>query len=354
MGKSKLRGEQPRLTERQKKLVRDNMGLVAVHLKRHVANLAVPQRDREYDDLFQEGCLGLMRSAARWDPAGGIPFAAYALPRIHNAISMALRCKFATIYVPPRRADRRRAGDTAAHPGDRDRPRTRTISDVQWKTLADAPVVPAPNDRSETVGDRIREKYEQTVRRAAFRLKQQRSARGDRDELMRLIVHERLLVPNAESQRSLRQIARDTASSYARVAQCAARLTGAIQRMLEHDPEFTELLAWARRHPDGFAARVDDDIERAVARVAADECVRRFEHGCETERASVLYAVARHAHADLPRLVRRAVNSMSRVDRHGLLNEAIDWHEPRQSAARARHAPDRGQRGLVSEDRPGR
>ncbi len=65
------------------------MGLVAVHLRRYVANLGEPRRDREWEDLFQEGCIGLIRATVRFRPERGITFAAFALPRIHNAVSKA-------------------------------------------------------------------------------------------------------------------------------------------------------------------------------------------------------------------------------------------------------------------------
>src|SRR3990172_4876630 len=94
------------LTDEQRRLVRDNVGLVAVHLRRNVANLIHPKREREWEDLFQEGCLGLIRAATAFRAERGIPFAAFALPRIHNAVSRALVTKFSTIYVPPRRTKR--------------------------------------------------------------------------------------------------------------------------------------------------------------------------------------------------------------------------------------------------------
>src|SRR3990172_3464145 len=94
------------LTDEQRRLVRDNVGLVAVHLRRNVANLIHPKREREWEDLFQEGCLGLIRAATAFRAERGIPFAAFALPRIHNAVSRAILTKFSTIYVPPRRPSR--------------------------------------------------------------------------------------------------------------------------------------------------------------------------------------------------------------------------------------------------------
>ena len=102
-------GERERvpLTDEQRRLVRENIGLVSVHLRRYVGNLAFPRRDREWDDLFQEGCLGLIQAAAAFRQERGIPFAAFALARIHNAVSRALHCKFSTVHVPPKRNDAR-------------------------------------------------------------------------------------------------------------------------------------------------------------------------------------------------------------------------------------------------------
>ena len=43
------------------------------------------------DDLFQEGCIGLVDAARTFDPARGVPFKAYARKRIRWAISKAER-----------------------------------------------------------------------------------------------------------------------------------------------------------------------------------------------------------------------------------------------------------------------
>jgi RNA polymerase sigma factor (sigma-70 family) len=43
------------------------------------------------DDLFQEGCIGLVDAARTFDPSRGVPFKAYARKRIRWAISKAER-----------------------------------------------------------------------------------------------------------------------------------------------------------------------------------------------------------------------------------------------------------------------
>ena len=44
-----------------------------------------------YDDLVQEGCLGLIAAVDRWDPDRGPSFEAYAVPTIQGAIRHHLR-----------------------------------------------------------------------------------------------------------------------------------------------------------------------------------------------------------------------------------------------------------------------
>ncbi|MCC7293149.1 MAG: hypothetical protein IT449_13905 [Phycisphaerales bacterium] len=109
----------PRLSDAQRRLVADNCGLVAVHLRRHVFNLREPRRDREWEDLFQEGCIGLLRAAVRFDEAAGIPFAAFALPRIHQAVSLAIQERFSLVRDPGRsRRNRRSAAEREDIAGD--------------------------------------------------------------------------------------------------------------------------------------------------------------------------------------------------------------------------------------------
>ena len=87
-----------KLTPAQRDLVAANLGLVGVHMRR-VSCRVSPMRDRERDDLFQEGYLGLITAAQRYTPAHHMPFAAFAIPRIHNAVSMALHHRFRTVRV---------------------------------------------------------------------------------------------------------------------------------------------------------------------------------------------------------------------------------------------------------------
>jgi len=301
-----------------------------VHLKRHVRNLGVVRRDREYDDLFQEGCLSLALAASRWDPGCGIPFAAYALPRIHNAISMALRCKFSTVYVPPRLGSKRiRAKDGDSTDPPMPRPRDYSFSQAQWRNLADTATRSASAPEGETVGDRVRDKYERAVRSAVDTLKRRSSVRGDREALLRILVRERLLVPDEDARRSLRQIARETRSSYARVAQSHAQLVEEVKSVLSRDAEFDELLRRARTESDGFATRIDAAVEAALAEAGARSFGRRFARATTEGRGRLIYSLMRRMNLDIDNFVRDGFGRLNPAQREQLLNDSGERKESR-------------------------
>jgi len=335
MGASSNGRAAPRLSASQRALVQSNMGLVAVHLRRHVTNLAAVRRDREYDDLFQEGCLGLMQAAARWNPDGGIPFAAYALPRIHNAISTALRCKFSTVYVPPRfGAKHESSGDGDEANTGATRPREYSLSQAQWLSLTRTSVRERADSDGETIGDRVRDKYERAVHSAVETLKGRASVRGDREALLRIVARERILVPNEDARRSLRQIARETKSSYARVAQCGSQLADEVRTALSGDPELRELLRQARNHADGFAAPIDARTEQALTEAGARAYGRRFEHADDQDRARLVYALMRRMDFDMNGFVRDGFGKLDRAQREQLLRDPIDRDESRAASTR--------------------
>ncbi len=323
------KGETPGvvLTEEQRRLVRDNIGLVAVHLRRFVPNLARPQRDREWEDLFQEGCIGLIRAAASYRPERGIAFAAYALPRIHNAVSRALRERFSTIRVPDARSGRKADGRKAKAADDSRRPRMRSLSGELENRVVDRrrhhPSAvdggSAERPAGETVGRRLRDKYERAVRRAGEAIATRASARGDRDELIRVLTEERFLVPQEESRRALRRIARDTRSSYARVAQCERRLAEAVRRALEADPEFGRLESWARTDPIGIDLPIDEALEAELATAWAHEFLRCYHQGRPDAQAGMIARLLEVSPGGVEELVLGRVSSLSPAVRERLL-----------------------------------
>jgi DNA-directed RNA polymerase specialized sigma24 family protein len=242
------------LTADQRRLVSDNIGLVAVHLRRRVFNLALPRREREREDLFQEGCLGLMEAARRWNPAGGIPFGAYALLRIRRAVARALQTGFAEPGSPPSRPRRRDpAGEDGGGGGERVRhdpgrpPRSFQLPRDAEARIPDRrnPVPPT----GETIGDRLRSKLEEATRTAADAYLARRAAVPGMAEVVRTVVEERLLVPDEDRRRPVRRIARETGATFARVDNCERVLRSLIRSRLADDGEFVDLAAAAEADP---------------------------------------------------------------------------------------------------------
>ena len=312
----------PPLTEEQRRLVRENIGLVTVHLRRHVANLSTPRRDREWEDLFQEGCLGLIKAAVRYRRERGIPFAAFALPRIHNAVSRALQRKFSTVYVPPKRTSRRGGSSTSSDPSDpRVVPKTYSLSDELESRLADKRRHDPDGGDRETIGQRLRGKYDRALRAAGKALCAKTSTRGDRDKLVRLLTEERFLVPHDEAKRPLRQIARDTRSSYARVAQCDKQLREAIRTTLQSDPEFVELNRRIRAEPFGADLPIDLELECELARASTEELVRRFLDANDADRARMLDVILKMSQSDIQDIIRLRFMRLSPRMRERLLRD---------------------------------
>jgi RNA polymerase sporulation-specific sigma factor len=67
------------------RIVSENLGLVHMALKRFAG------RGYEMEDLFQIGCIGLLKAADRFDPALGYTFSTYAVPLIIGEIRRFLR-----------------------------------------------------------------------------------------------------------------------------------------------------------------------------------------------------------------------------------------------------------------------
>ena len=64
-----------------------------------------------YDDLVQEGSIGLLEAIERYDERCGVPFESYARFRIHRAIRNALTARARLIRLPKHVVERRRLID---------------------------------------------------------------------------------------------------------------------------------------------------------------------------------------------------------------------------------------------------
>lgn len=349
-----------RLTTQQRSRVEENLGLVALHLRDKVPNLRRPRREREWDDLFQEGCIGLMRAAARYDPRSGIPFAAFALSRIHTAVSQALARRFSTIYVPPRRRARRAPQAEGGYPKMAIRNKDRDRDPAAGRRRAGKRCAPSiysmaddaerkyaarhdPLGSGETIGDRLRGKYERAVRAAREDLAGRSARRGDRAALIDALVDERLLIPQEDRRTALREIARRTRSSFARVADCDKRLRASVAASLRHDPEYAHLRRCARRSVDAQRTVIDDKLDAALRRLAAAEMIRRFTEGDGDARGRIASALFQERAEQVRELLSQCLTALDAAARERILHDTLC------DGAEASDAADDGQLGKSAD-----
>ncbi len=69
----------------REELIRDNLALVKYIVKRFAG------RGAEYEDLYQYGCMGLVKAVDRFDPGYDVQFSTYAVPVIMGEIRRYLR-----------------------------------------------------------------------------------------------------------------------------------------------------------------------------------------------------------------------------------------------------------------------
>jgi len=331
--------ESDRLTEPQRRRVEENLGLVGLHLRRHVRGKGAPTRDCEREDLFQEGCLGLLQAARNYGDAMGMSFAAFALPRIRTAVGRALESGFTTVGRPryPRKSRRGAAVAAPEDPGGlpiavsldfepQDRradPRHRPIDSGQGTApsacrsngQADADRAPG----LETVGSRLRDHYLRCVLRAAEELKRHRPMRGDRSELVDRVVCERLLIPEPHARTSMRRLSREAGCSYARVAQCEQRLVQKVRAELGDDLIFARLREEARHRTEGMDAPIEPDLERELEDLRIERFVTRLSAAALPARAAGLLRLIESAGADVADVARSVIGAAAPERRASLL-----------------------------------
>lgn len=323
-GMNSALGADAPLSAAQRKLVEDNIGLVRLHLRRNVHNIHRGRSGREYDDLFQEGCTGLIKAARGYDPDCGIAFAAYALARIHTAVSEALLRDASVIHVPLKR-QRRRWREPVSDP--RDPPA------VCWPRVQ--PLDNDPPDRrirhrpdrdpnQPTVGERLRQKVQVAVDSAERRVSIRKDPRGDRGELAGKVARERLLVAEHHGRSRLRQIAAETGSSFSRVIHCERRLSEEVRRALTGDLEFRRLMEMLGQ-PDGVDAGLDYDEEAQLRALAAESFARRLTQSDEPTRLRLLDRLLMGDQALAERIVRETFANLPRETTDEVFRETAEW-----------------------------
>ena len=79
----------------QDKLVTDNLKLAGYLANQYSKSNAVP-----YADLYQEGCIGLIKASKKFDPDRGFKFSTYAVWWVRQAILEAITNKSRTVRLP--------------------------------------------------------------------------------------------------------------------------------------------------------------------------------------------------------------------------------------------------------------
>lgn len=89
--------QQEKLPKDREHLVTDNLNLVHWVLKR---NFCMTPSHVDYDDCYQEGCIGLILSAMRFDETRGFKFSTYAYRMICGCIQRYKRDKLNFVKIP--------------------------------------------------------------------------------------------------------------------------------------------------------------------------------------------------------------------------------------------------------------
>lgn len=262
------------LSADRQKLVADNIGLVAVHLRRHVPGGRLSRRDREYDDLFQEGCLGLIQAARTYDPDRGIPFASFALARIRQAVSRALDDRFSLVRLPPARTPRKprtmkkrqetsptmSAPRSAEMSGRPMRIRQRPVGprivelDAETATRAADPRQSPLDPSTDELYARLRDRRRLASQRAVEHLLATGRQGSHQAMLLQRLRDERYLILREEYRTPLRQLAREMGVSVARATRLERRLNEQARALMRADPQVAVLLAGA------IESKADEDM----------------------------------------------------------------------------------------------
>lgn len=116
--------------EERNKLVEDNMGLAYSYAQRFCAT------NMEYEDLAQEGMIGLMDAVERFDPNRGVKFSTYAVWHIRKSIMEAIRSRNDTVRTPRRQKSKSCASlENANQMVDTSRPPDELLSDLEEKAV---------------------------------------------------------------------------------------------------------------------------------------------------------------------------------------------------------------------------
>jgi len=95
-GAMEYRREMDRMRKDRDFFIISNVGLVMQLARKYES------QGMEFDDLFQEGMLGLVKAVEKFDPARGCKFSTMAVPWVRQAMTLAISNKGSNIRVPHR------------------------------------------------------------------------------------------------------------------------------------------------------------------------------------------------------------------------------------------------------------
>ncbi len=308
-----------RLTAKQQRLAAENLGLVGVHIRRFVPFIEAPSRNREWYDLFQEGCLGLIKAAATYDHCGrGLRFQAYALRCIRVYVNRARLRGFETVHIPDTEVR-----ETARVGQPRRRVVVRSLSFGPVARRLEARHHPGDHDDGETIGARIRRRYEEAVGRAVADIRHSPDKASKFDKVIDRLVEDRLLVPASEHRLTLREVARFTRCPSTTVAHLEARLLRDVRAALCDDAELARLCAESRRAPAGMDALIDDTVRRRVASAVAEEFGKRFRNQPKARKALIVFQLLKRNNLRAEHVAMVLFNRLTDAARRTVLAECF-------------------------------
>ena len=249
------------LSASARRLVEEHVGLVGLHLRTRITRPQGVRADKEYDDLFQEGYVALIRAAGRYNPRRHGQFQPYALARIRGAVHRALREKFTLIPVTQRAAERMRAGRGELGWATQ---RPVSLADLE-PPVCDPP--PVAEGESDPIRHHVHRRFQCAVQRALAVLSQGR--RPGAVAVYRRLARERLLISNELERTPLRVIARDTGLSSGRVAAYEKRLLERTRIEFAQDPQVRLLVRFAAQDARGLDGLLDSRQYRELEAAAA-------------------------------------------------------------------------------------
>ena len=260
------------LSTGQRRLVERHLPLIHLTLRRTRGLLEHTTAARERSELFQEGCLALMEAVRTHDPCRHGVFAAFAMARIHYAMSRFAHEQHNLIRVPYM-TQRRWKQLRKSHEQDRHRPeplpRVVPLRESRCsphrrhsRRLATRRLTRSADET--TIGDLVRERLDYAACNVAARMRESRRSADGIRELVDLCMRERWTVPEPAEQTSIRQLASRLGCSIGRITHCEERFRKRLAEMLEQDAQYNRLIGVARRHLAGMQHVLSKEETEAI------------------------------------------------------------------------------------------